>query len=98
MAELFAVRAVAIANHANSGLLDIEWSDGRQQQLPHSVLRARCKCADCKVVPPEEDSLDSATLRLAEIRPVGTYGVQLIFKDGHNRGIYPWAYLYELGA
>ena len=25
------------------------------------------------------------------------YGLQLIFNDGHERGIYPWPYLAELG-
>jgi DUF971 family protein len=24
------------------------------------------------------------------------YGVQLVFSDGHERGIYPWAYLRDL--
>ncbi|VVQ11755.1 hypothetical protein PS938_03710 [Pseudomonas fluorescens] len=24
------------------------------------------------------------------------YGLQLVFSDGHERGIYPWAYLAQL--
>jgi DUF971 family protein len=98
MAEIFSLHVISIGNRANSGLLDIEWSDGRQQQFTHASLRVQCKCADCKVAPPREDVLDSTTLRLDEIRPVGTYGVQLIFNDGHNRGIYPWQYLYSLDS
>jgi DUF971 family protein len=35
-------------------------------------------------------------LRITEIHPVGAYGVQLVFSDGHDRGIYPWTYLREL--
>jgi DUF971 family protein len=97
MAEIFTLRAISIAIHANGGVLEIEWSDGRQQKLTHAQLRARCQCADCKVVPPA-NAMDSDTLRLDEIRPVGTYGIQLIFNDGHNRGIYPWQYLYSLDS
>jgi DUF971 family protein len=31
------------------------------------------------------------------MRPVGSYAVQLVFSDGHERGIFPWVYLRELG-
>jgi DUF971 family protein len=27
---------------------------------------------------------------------VGSVGLQLFFSDGHERGIYPWPYLYAL--
>jgi len=30
------------------------------------------------------------------IQPVGNYAVRLVFDDGHNTGLYSWAYLYEL--
>ena len=36
-------------------------------------------------------------VRIIAVEPVG-YGVQLVFSDGHARGIYPWAYLAELAA
>ncbi|WP_413247280.1 gamma-butyrobetaine hydroxylase-like domain-containing protein [Pseudomonas sp. Marseille-P8916] len=36
-------------------------------------------------------------VRLERIAPHG-YGVQLVFSDGHDKGIYPWAYLRELGG
>ncbi|MDA3875695.1 MAG: gamma-butyrobetaine hydroxylase-like domain-containing protein [Halothiobacillus sp.] len=35
---------------------------------------------------------------IATVEGVGGYGVQIIFQDGHDRGIYPWAYLRELAA
>jgi len=31
------------------------------------------------------------------VEPVGTYGIQPSFSDGHNTGIYSWEYLYDLG-
>jgi DUF971 family protein len=30
--------------------------------------------------------------------PIGRYAIQLHFSDGHDRGIYPWAYLRELSG
>jgi DUF971 family protein len=33
---------------------------------------------------------------IQQIVPVGNYAVQLHFDDGHNSGLYSWAYLYEL--
>jgi DUF971 family protein len=94
--DTFALHAVAIENRASTGVLEIEWSDGTRQPLAHAMLRLRCQCADCKSAPPVHEAINAGTLRLTDIQPVGTYGVQLIFNDGHERGIYPWAYLHGL--
>jgi DUF971 family protein len=31
------------------------------------------------------------------VEPVGNYAVRIVFDDGHDTGLYTWAYLYELG-
>ena len=31
-----------------------------------------------------------------EIELVGSYAINIAFSDGHDRGIYPWAYLREI--
>jgi DUF971 family protein len=36
-----------------------------------------------------------ARVQVIELNPQG-YGLQLVFSDGHERGIYPWAYLSAL--
>ena len=36
-------------------------------------------------------------VNIAEIVPVGHYGVVLKFDDGHDTGIYSWTVLYDLG-
>ena len=33
----------------------------------------------------------------AKVEPTGHYSVRLVFDDGHDSGLYTWAYLYELG-
>jgi DUF971 family protein len=34
---------------------------------------------------------------ITEIRMVGQYAAQFVFSDGHERGIFPWAFLKALG-
>jgi DUF971 family protein len=50
-------------------------------------VRARLDGADAPGAPAE----------IREIRAVGNYAVNLAFSDGHDRGIYPWRLLRELG-
>jgi DUF971 family protein len=88
----------SIRNDLHEGMLEIFWNGGPPQRFAHAFLRTQCKCADCKAwrlrtqspLPAPED------IRIAEIRPVGAYGLQFVFSDGHERGIYPWAYLKDL--
>ena len=89
----------AIVNHQASGVLELRWQDGSESRLPHGLLRARCRCAGCEQsfrtngVRPEPE----VAIRLDAIHPVGDKGLNLVFSDGHGRGIFPWAYLRELG-
>lgn len=87
-----------ISNHISNGTLEILWSDGKQQRFTHVFLRIQCQCTHCKSHHLREKTrgVVSPQLRITEIRPVGTYGMQLIFNNGHDRGIYPWTYLRDL--
>lgn len=67
----------------------LEWADGAVSRIDHARLRAACPCAQCRaqrlrgrIVAAEQG------VRLRDIRLQG-YGVQLLFDDGHERGIYP---------
>jgi DUF971 family protein len=88
-----------IRNHLDAGLLEIIWSDGTRQGLTHTLLRRECQCADCKSQRQHtgDKLVVSETVRVTDIRPVGNYGIQLVFTDRHERGIYPWIYLQRLG-
>jgi DUF971 family protein len=78
------------------GEMRIRWPDGLLRRFSNAFLRAHCECAQCKSLRGghgnEQDPVP-ADLRVTEIHPVGTYAVQLVFSDGHRRGIFPWAYL-----
>ena len=72
--------------------LNVTWPDA-EARLDSTVLRRSCRCRDCRRVAPQ---LPHAGLE--NLSPVGAYGVQLHFDDGHDLGIYPWTYLRELAG
>lgn len=89
----------AIINHQASGVLELRWQDGSESRLPHGLLRARCRCAGCQQRQRQLGQLPETdpALRLEALHPVSDQGLNLVFSDGHGRGIFPWAYLHELG-
>jgi DUF971 family protein len=88
----------ALRNSRSQTCLTLEWADGRRQEISHARLRGACPCAQCKAARLHGAiSLVDEGVRLERIALQG-YGVQLVFSDGHERGIYPWGYLRELGS
>ncbi len=88
-------------------VLRIEWEDGQTSEIPFGTLRAACPCADCRMSNDQEQGAekedmlelnirDKSTMILEGIEQVGNYAVQLVWRDGHNAGIYTWDYLDNL--
>ncbi|MGM9482444.1 DUF971 domain-containing protein [Roseateles sp. NT4] len=75
-------------------MLRLRWRDGATE-LPAARLRAACRCGDCRA---GRSRSDERAAQLADARPVGQYALQLVFSDGHDRGIYPWVWLRELSS
>jgi DUF971 family protein len=90
----------SIVNHEASGVLELGWQDGSQSRLSHGLLRARCRCAACQQLYRQQGAHPTVlpSIRLEAIHPVGDKGLNLVFSDGHGRGIFPWAYLHELSV
>jgi DUF971 family protein len=83
---------------ATACVLMLHWPDGDTQRIAHAQLRAACPCAGCRRAQLERGPASVAIYRdvaLTGMEPMG-YGVQLIFSDGHARGIYPWSLLHAL--
>jgi DUF971 family protein len=82
----------------------IEWSDGASHRIPFAVLRRACPCAACKGEPgfrgrfTSDPALRPGEDELADISLVGAYGLNAVWADGHNTGIYTFARLRELGT
>lgn len=86
----------AVLNLHGQGELVLQWGDTRQT-LAHARLRGACPCSQCRAARLRGAiSLVAEDVRVVRIEPQG-YGLQLVFSDGHDRGIYPWDYLRALG-
>lgn len=81
--------------HLDRRGLWLRWAVGADALLGHGLLRRACRCGDCRRTGPPAEPIEA---RLIDARPAGAYGLQLVFDDGHDRGIYPWAYLRELAG
>jgi len=88
----------SVVDHRASGVLELVWLDGNVSRLPHALLRSRCRCGGCEQQRRHLGGLPetAAETRIEDIRPVGDKAVNLVFSDGHGRGIYPWAYLRQI--
>ena len=80
--------------------LAIRWADGRESVYPVRELRLACGCAACVDEWSGEGRLDPSSVpedvRPLRIAPVGRYGIQIHWSDGHETGIYPFRRLREL--
>lgn len=86
-----------IDNDTAQGRLWLHWAEA-VVTFSHVTLREACRCAACQFKRHHRAPINvGADVRVTTIEPAG-YGVQLVFSDGHARGIYPWAYLAELAA
>jgi DUF971 family protein len=74
----------------------VTWPDNAIQTISHQHLRGACPCAKCRAARIQgKITLVDSEVKLIAMNPMG-YGLQMVFSDGHDRGIYPWSYLYEL--
>ena len=89
----------AMENHALRGRLDLSWADGTTSSWTHAALRAACRCAECSARRRAGLAVEADEwVRVVAIEPVGAYGLNLGFTDGHRRGIYPIEMLCEAGV
>ena len=76
----------------------VNWGEGDEQPLSPVQLRAACPCAECRRIRLFGGDVSvSAETGIEQLQPMG-YGMQIVFNDGHSRGIFPWRYLAELGG
>lgn len=85
--------------------LYVKWDDESESNINIKYLRDQCPCAGCQgetillktYRPAKPETNKPGRYNIANIQQVGTYAVQIAFKDGHNTGIYTYDYLKKLG-
>ena len=86
-----------IVLHQVSRVLEVTFADG-VYRLPCELLRVYSPSAEVRGHGPGQEVLQAGKkdVNITAIEPVGAYGVRLIFTDGHDTGLYSYAYLRRL--
>jgi DUF971 family protein len=93
-------KVTGITLHRASHALEVAFDTGETFRLPCEYLRAHSPSAEVQGHGPGQRVLQHGkrNVNIAEISPVGHYGVLLKFDDGHSTGIFSWDVLYDLGS
>lgn len=85
--------------HETSRVLEISFDDGTAFRIPFELMRVYSPSAEVQGHGPGQEVLQTGKrdVGIADIKPVGHYGVQPRFSDGHDTGIFSWSYLHHLG-
>ena len=87
---------VSLTLKKQSRQLQVCWGDGSTDLISGQNLRRHCACSSCRSKRQTGVDLITDNPSVSEIVLMGTTGIQIIFADGHDRGVYPWAYLHAI--
>ena len=84
--------------------LEIIWSDGKESSISLKTLRDECPCANCKgesvildtYIPLKNAYKPAGFYEIEKIEKTGNYAITIIWKDGHDTGIYSFELLRQL--
>ncbi|MBB3061146.1 DUF971 domain-containing protein [Microbulbifer rhizosphaerae] len=80
-----------------AGELKIVWKGGEKSHIAGSELRRYCACSNCRARKVVGVALVTESTEMRSARLMGNNALQIEFSDGHDRGIYPWPYLFAIG-
>lgn len=80
-------------------VLTVSFDDGASFALPAELLRVLSPSAEVQGHTEDQRVTVSGkkNVGIMRIEPVGNYAVRVVFDDGHDTGLFVWAYLRELG-
>lgn len=89
----------ALTVHETSRVLEVAFDDGAQFRIPFELMRVYSPSAEVQGHGPGQEVLQTGKRQvgIVDLTPVGHYAVQPRFSDGHDTGIFSWAYLHHLG-
>ncbi len=81
--------------------LQLIWQDGTVSDYPLGMLRSVCPCAVCAEERVQQSQhyiplFHHDQVTIESIKPVGSYAINIQWKDGHNTGIYEYQFLQKL--
>jgi ATP-binding protein involved in chromosome partitioning len=83
---------------ADGAELRVAFAGAAPFALTAEMLRVMSPSAEVQGHSPEQRVTvgRKRNVRIRELRPVGNYAVRIVFDDGHDTGLYTWAYLQTL--
>ena len=87
-----------IVYHKSSKTLELSYAQGEPSVLPAELLRVYSPSAEVRGHSDAERVLQTGKkhVGVTAIEPVGNYAIRILFDDGHDTGIYSWAFLRDL--
>jgi DUF971 family protein len=87
-----------IVVHQKSRVLEVEFESAGVHRFSFEFLRVFSPSAEVRGHGPGQETLQTGKrdVTIEAVEPVGNYGIQPRFSDGHATGIYSWDYLYQL--
>lgn len=82
--------------HQRRRLLDLIYSDGSCSTLSAEFLRVHSPSAEVRGHGRPTLVANKRDVAITQLTAVGHYAVKLVFDDGHNTGLYSFAYLQQL--
>lgn len=81
-------------------VLEVAFDDGQVIRLTAEKLRVESPSAEVKGHSPSQRRIVTGkeNVAIVGLEPVGNYAVKIVFDDGHDTGLYTWAYLRELAG
>jgi DUF971 family protein len=88
----------AIKYHKQQRTLEIVFADNSQSTFTTEFLRVHSPSAEVTGHSPEQAVLvtNKKLVEISKIDPIGNYAIKIHFDDGHNTGLYSWAYFEHL--
>jgi DUF971 family protein len=89
-----------LAYSKSARTLTVTFDTGDIISLPAELLRVESPSAEVQGHGPatKRTVTGKQDVRILRMEPVGSYAVRLVFDDGHDSGLYTWAYLRELAG
>ncbi len=80
--------------------LEVVFDDGKTIRLSAEKLRVESPSAEVKGHSPSQNRIVTGkeNVAIVGIEPVGNYAIKIVFDDGHDTGLYTWAYLRALAG
>ena len=88
-----------ITYHKADSELELVWPDGTAYRLSAEFLRVHSPSAEVRGHGVGQEVLQTGKrlVAIVGLEPVGRYALKIVFDDGHDSGLFDWAYLRKLG-